>query len=142
MGQIVDHCLCKQHIVCQPDPGMVIFLLMTLFPLLTSSYRIQTLRNSANFVPSGLMRVGGEAFSLDATDGGNFANLGCKGTYDKTNFSVLNSVCDRCYDLFRDHDIHSLCRSQCFSSSYFTSCVSSLMLGGNMSKYQNIKQHL
>jgi len=81
--QIVDHCLCKQHIVCQPDPGMVIVLLMTLFPLLTSSYRIQTLRNSANFVPSGLMRVGGNVFSLDATDGGNFAHLGCQGTYDK-----------------------------------------------------------
>ena len=29
------------------------------------------------------MRVGGNVFSLDATDGGNFAHLGCQGTYDK-----------------------------------------------------------
>ena len=28
--QIVDHCLCKQHIVCQPDPGMVSIFEVTL----------------------------------------------------------------------------------------------------------------
>lgn len=28
----------------------------------------------------------------------------------RASFAVLNDVCDRCYDLFRDHDVHSLCR--------------------------------
>ena len=30
--------------------------------------------------------------------------------FSRTKFSLLTRVCDRCYELFKDHEVHSLCR--------------------------------
>ena len=69
-------------------------------------------------------------------------------------------MCDRCYELFREPDIHSMCRwvniiiitiiiiiiimsrSRCFTSSYFSLCVTSLMLGEQAPHFSNLQQPL
>lgn len=41
----------------------------------------------------------------------SFVSLGCMGVYDKSKFARLDRVCEECYQMFRDPDIHSMCRS-------------------------------
>lgn len=40
----------------------------------------------------------------------SFAGLGCLGVYDKAKFARLDRVCEECYTLYREPDIHSACR--------------------------------
>lgn len=40
----------------------------------------------------------------------SFAGLGCLGVYDKAKFARLDRVCEECYQLYREPDIHSACR--------------------------------
>merc|ERR1712142_756086 len=114
-------------------------ILLFLLPVLSTGYRIKTLRSPTRSYPSHFMS---SSPSLEATDGQNFARLGCQGTYDKSSFSILNGVCDRCYDLFKDHDVHSLCRSNCFTSSYFNTCLTSLLLVANKEYYDQLGANL
>ncbi|CAG2108125.1 unnamed protein product, partial [Medioppia subpectinata] len=39
-----------------------------------------------------------------------FAGLGCLGVYDKAKFARLDRVCEECYQLYREPDLHSSCR--------------------------------
>jgi len=40
----------------------------------------------------------------------SFAGLGCLGIYDKAKFARLDRVCEECYTLYREPDIHTSCR--------------------------------
>ena len=40
----------------------------------------------------------------------------CKGVYDVRKYARLNSICDDCYNLFRDPEVHSLCRYDVFTT--------------------------
>lgn len=40
----------------------------------------------------------------------SFAQLGCMGEYDKAKFARLDRVCEECYQMFREPDIHTMCR--------------------------------
>ena len=108
---------------------------------LAPAYRIKTRRSYLRPAPG----PAHSAHSLHQADRTNFARLGCSGTYDRAGLSVLSGVCDRCYEVFKEHEVHSLCRSvlfrlfstvvytphrsDCFSTPYFTSCLATLMLG-------------
>lgn len=79
----------------------------------------------------------------------------CKGMYDMRIYASLNSICDDCYNLFRDPEVHSLCRydtftifyhliwqvlepwiypnlllnrKNCFTSKYFKGCLEVLLI--------------
>ncbi|GIY15281.1 ion transport peptide-like [Caerostris extrusa] len=52
----------------------------------------------------------------------SFSGLGCMGVYDKAKFARLDRVCEECYQLFRESDVHTLCRSNCFKNNFFTQC--------------------
>lgn len=43
----------------------------------------------------------------------SFFDIQCKGVYDKTIFARLDRVCEDCYNLFREPQLHSLCRFAC-----------------------------
>ncbi|XP_065569189.1 ion transport peptide-like isoform X2 [Artemia franciscana] len=58
----------------------------------------------------------------------SFFDLQCKGYYDKQIFAKLDRVCYDCYNIFRDPEIHQLCRSNCFDSEYFKACADALMI--------------
>ncbi|XP_034951409.1 ion transport peptide [Chelonus insularis] len=72
----------------------------------------------------------------------SYIDLGCKGVYDKSIFARLDRVCEDCYNLFREPQIHSLCRQECFSSKYFTSCIQALLLEDEMEKFQEMAEYL
>lgn len=40
----------------------------------------------------------------------SFAGLGCLGVYDKAKFARLDRVCEECYQLYHEPDIHTACR--------------------------------
>ena len=48
--------------------------------------------------------------TLQSDDRANFDNLQCTGMYQKATFTQLDAVCDECYDLYKEPEIHSLCR--------------------------------
>ncbi|XP_049877125.1 CHH-like protein isoform X1 [Pectinophora gossypiella] len=53
----------------------------------------------------------------------SFFNLQCKGVYDAAIFARLDRICDDCYTLFREPQLYSLCRKDCFTTDYFKGCV-------------------
>ena len=52
----------------------------------------------------------------------------CRGLHNPSVYQKLKNICDDCYNLYKNHDVHILCMSDCFGSFYFISCVKSLML--------------
>ena len=74
----------------------------------------------------------------------------CRGRYDTAIYTQLDNICEDCYNLYKEPDVHSYCRSarssvvtltfmhelylyghdreDCFSSSYFQRCLQALLL--------------
>ncbi|XP_074042223.1 ion transport peptide isoform X2 [Leptinotarsa decemlineata] len=67
----------------------------------------------------------------------SFFDLQCRGVYDKSIFARLDRICVDCYNLFREPSVHSLCRSQCFSTKIFKGCVESLL---EMEEWSKLKK--
>lgn len=40
----------------------------------------------------------------------SFAGLGCLGVYDRAKFARLDRICEECYQLYREPEIHTACR--------------------------------
>ncbi|XP_044263517.1 ion transport peptide isoform X2 [Tribolium madens] len=72
----------------------------------------------------------------------SFFDIQCKGVYDKSIFAKLDSICEDCYMLFREPQLHNLCRSECFSTKYFVGCVESLLLSEEMPKFRKMIEYL
>ncbi|KAF0763658.1 crustacean hyperglycemic hormones A isoform X2 [Aphis craccivora] len=67
----------------------------------------------------------------------SFFDIQCKGVYDKTIFARLDRVCEDCYNLFREPQLHSLCRKNCFTTDFFKGCLDVLLLEDEVEKIQN-----
>ncbi|XP_060536105.1 CHH-like protein isoform X2 [Cylas formicarius] len=72
----------------------------------------------------------------------SFFNIECKGVYDKVIFARLDRICEDCYNLFREPQLHSLCMAQCFTTEYFRGCVESLQLAEEMPKFRKMIEYL
>ncbi|XP_071439601.1 CHH-like protein isoform X2 [Hetaerina americana] len=72
----------------------------------------------------------------------SFFDIQCKGVYDKSIFARLDRICEDCYNLFREPQLHSLCRSQCFSSPYFKGCLEALYLHDEEEQYNKMVDFL
>ncbi|KAH1000993.1 hypothetical protein HUJ04_013258 [Dendroctonus ponderosae] len=72
----------------------------------------------------------------------SFFDIQCKGVYDKTIFAKLDRICEDCYNLFREPQVHSLCMSKCFTTEYFTGCVESLLKSDEMPSYRKMIEYL
>ncbi|XP_019869750.1 ion transport peptide-like isoform X3 [Aethina tumida] len=71
----------------------------------------------------------------------SFHAIECQGVYDKSIFARLDRICEDCYSLFREPEVHSLCRKDCFTTSYFKGCLDTLQLQDEMEQVQTwIKQ--
>nr|ACJ01668.1 putative ion transport peptide-like protein [Folsomia candida] len=66
----------------------------------------------------------------------SFFDIQCKGVYDKGIFAKLDRICDDCYNLYREPQLHSLCSQNCFSSSYFMNCLDALTLNDEQKTYE------
>jgi len=72
----------------------------------------------------------------------SFFDIQCKGVYDKGIFARLDRICDDCYNLYREPQLHSLCRSNCFGSQYFKGCLDALLLNDDEAKYEEMVEIL
>ncbi|CAG7730404.1 unnamed protein product [Allacma fusca] len=65
----------------------------------------------------------------------SFFDIQCKGAYDKAIFSKLDRVCDDCFNLYREPQLHSLCRGNCFATEMFFECLDALTMGDEKEHY-------
>ncbi|RWS13128.1 Ion transport peptide-like protein [Dinothrombium tinctorium] len=72
----------------------------------------------------------------------SFASLGCLGVYNKATFARLSRVCEDCYQMYRDDDLHGLCRSNCFNNEYFKKCLEALLLSHEKEKFDEMVMDL
>ncbi|XP_055939899.1 crustacean hyperglycemic hormone-like [Argiope bruennichi] len=72
--------------------------------------------------------------SIDREVKRSFTDLGCMGIYDKAKFTRLDRVCEECYQLYRESEVHTSCRSNCFKNEYFTQCIDALLLEKDQEK--------
>ncbi|KAG9511206.1 hypothetical protein GZH46_00223 [Fragariocoptes setiger] len=72
----------------------------------------------------------------------SFAGLGCLGFYDKAKFARLERVCEECYQLYREPDIHSMCRQDCFRNTVFSRCLDALLLTSESKKFDDMVDEL
>ncbi|CAB0038395.1 unnamed protein product [Trichogramma brassicae] len=81
---------------------------------------------------------GAEAGSImgDSFSKRSFMDIQCKGFYDRSHFARLDRICEDCYNLFREPQLHSLCRNNCFTSEYFKGCMDVLLLQDEEAKIQ------
>ncbi|XP_006571870.1 crustacean hyperglycemic hormones isoform X2 [Apis mellifera] len=72
----------------------------------------------------------------------SFIDIQCKGIYDKSIFARLDRICEDCYNLFREPQLHQLCRQDCFGTEYFTSCIQALLLEDEKEKLYEMVEYL
>ncbi|XP_024887054.1 molt-inhibiting hormone isoform X2 [Temnothorax curvispinosus] len=72
----------------------------------------------------------------------SFFDIQCKGVYDKSIFARLDRICEDCYNLFREPQLHMLCKQDCFSTQYFTSCIQALLLEDEKERFQEMVEYL
>merc|ERR1712001_760986 len=51
-----------------------------------------------------------------------------EGKYDTSIYTQLDNICEDCYNLYKEADVHQFCRADCFSTSYFQRCLQALLL--------------
>ncbi|XP_077287138.1 ion transport peptide [Arctopsyche grandis] len=56
----------------------------------------------------------------------SFYEIECKGVYDKSMFARVDRVCEDCYNLYREPQLHSQCRKDCFTTQYYLGCIEAL----------------
>jgi len=52
----------------------------------------------------------------------------CRGKYDTSIYTQLDNICEDCYNLYKEADVHQFCRADCFSTGYFQKCLQALLL--------------
>jgi len=70
----------------------------------------------------------------------SYVELKCRGMYDPSIFAKLAGICEDCYNLYRDPEVHGMCRKDCFSSQTFNQCLQSLLLEKESEFYQEMVQ--
>ncbi|XP_072743117.1 ion transport peptide-like isoform X3 [Anoplolepis gracilipes] len=87
---------------------------------------------------SSCIGLGADAATLNAHPLGkrSFFDIQCKGVYDKSIFARLDRICEDCYNLFREPQLHMLCKKECFTTDYFKGCLDVLLLTDEVGKIQ------
>nr|O15981.1 RecName: Full=Crustacean hyperglycemic hormones 5; AltName: Full=Pej-SGP-V; Contains: RecName: Full=CHH precursor-related peptide 5; Short=CPRP 5; Contains: RecName: Full=Crustacean hyperglycemic hormone 5; Short=CHH 5; Flags: Precursor [Penaeus japonicus]BAA22561.1 Pej-SGP-V [Penaeus japonicus] len=60
----------------------------------------------------------------------------CAGVYDRVLLGKLNRLCDDCYNVFREPNVATECRSNCFYNLAFVQCLEYLMPPSLHEEYQ------
>ncbi|GFQ69755.1 ion transport peptide-like [Trichonephila clavata] len=72
----------------------------------------------------------------------SFVQLGCMGLFDRSKFTRLATICEDCFELYREPDIHTHCMSNCFKNNYFSKCVDALLLTNEQEELDNSVRQL
>ncbi|XP_020287506.1 ion transport peptide isoform X2 [Pseudomyrmex gracilis] len=89
---------------------------------------------------SSCIGLGADAATINAHPLGkrSFFDIQCKGVYDKSIFARLDRICEDCYNLFREPQLHMLCKQECFTTQYFTSCIQALLLEDEKENFEKM----
>ncbi|XP_012221385.1 ion transport peptide-like isoform X1 [Linepithema humile] len=87
---------------------------------------------------SSCIGLGADAATLSGHPLGkrSFFDIQCKGVYDKSIFARLDRICEDCYNLFREPQLHMLCKKECFTTDYFKGCLDVLLMTDEVEKIQ------
>ncbi|XP_050075920.1 ion transport peptide-like isoform X1 [Anopheles maculipalpis] len=66
----------------------------------------------------------------------SFFDIECKGQFNKQIFYRLDRICEDCYSLFREPQILSFCKKQCFTTDYFKGCIDALQLTDEIENFK------
>ncbi|XP_065075583.1 ion transport peptide isoform X2 [Ochlerotatus camptorhynchus] len=72
----------------------------------------------------------------------SFFDIECKGQFNKAIFYRLDRICEDCYSLFREPQILSFCKEECFGTDYFLACVEALVLDEETEKFMKWREML
>lgn len=96
-----------------------------------------------------VMVVAVSARDLSSSQGGghflskkSFSSIGCMGTHDRSKFARLDRICEECFQLYRDTEIHKSCREFCFKNDVFPACVEALLLTHEQKELNDIAEEL
>merc|ERR1712037_922976 len=78
-------------------------------------------------VPSGCATVQEKEWGAQLQANGGVPDE-CRGKYDTSIYTQLDNICEDCYNLYKEADVHQFCRADCFSTSYFQRCLQALLL--------------
>jgi hypothetical protein len=78
----------------------------------SSSFRTVTMKTLATVLVISLVVGHAHSFVMGSRplSKRSFFDIQCKGVYDKGIFAKLDRICDDCYNLYREPQLHSLCR--------------------------------
>lgn len=68
----------------------------------------------------------------------SYVDLRCRGMYAPRIFAQLDRICEDCYNLYRDAEVHNMCRSGCFTTQTFRNCLQNLLLDKESEFYQEL----
>lgn len=88
--------------------GLILICLMAARPTFGLPTQVQQQQQQRNSQQPGQLQSQSE--SPKGVYKRSFAGLGCLGVYDKGKFARLDRVCEECYQLYREPDIHQACR--------------------------------
>ncbi|GFW36865.1 uncharacterized protein TNCV_4349061 [Trichonephila clavipes] len=54
--------------------------------------------------------------------------FGCLGAYDKYKMAHVERICDECYEIYKEQNIHIDCRRNCFGGATFFKCMETVAL--------------
>ncbi|CAG0895286.1 unnamed protein product [Darwinula stevensoni] len=72
----------------------------------------------------------------------SFQDLQCKGMFHKATFARLDQVCEDCFTVYMNPDIHSKCRERCFNNKIFRGCLDALLLSHEKEVYDNMVDYV
>merc|ERR1711923_202123 len=137
---IADHCLYIQQLICQPTPDMkcgggrgresemALFIMLVSVLMSLISVTSASPRPAYDPVLSLLAKYPSySSYIVSSKRNGGMPDE-CRGRYDTAIYTTLDNICEDCYNLYKEPDIHSMCRADCFSSAYFQNCLQALLL--------------
>lgn len=72
----------------------------------------------------------------------SFTGLGCLGVYDKSKFARAERVCEECYQMYREPEVHNACRNDCFHNEIFSKCLDALLLSHEQEYFEEMVSDL
>jgi len=100
----------------------------TLWPMLLLSILMIPCHTRSRYDPVLSLLANYPAFPLHNSKRNGGMPDECRGKYDTAIYTQLDNICEDCYNLYKEADVHQACRADCFSTAYFQRCLQALLL--------------
>ncbi|KAF7494299.1 Ion transport peptide-like [Sarcoptes scabiei] len=115
--------------------AMMVIIIIVLIVFHQQSDALRSDRSRLSSSPSS-----SSSFSMQKRS--SFSSIGCLGNYDRAKFARLDRICEECFQLYRDPELHTSCRKFCFKNDVFTACIDALMLSHEQNELNSIADEM